>query len=54
MQFTFSVDQPAPLATPTPVKKPDLKPSQEFKDNQFRRTRSTTRGRSGRMAWAST
>ncbi|KLO13601.1 hypothetical protein SCHPADRAFT_940262 [Schizopora paradoxa] len=43
MQFTFSVDQPANLMSDLPVKKPDLKPSQQFKDTVIRRTRTTTR-----------
>ena len=30
MQFTFSIDQPAPSLNTLPVKKPDLKPSPEF------------------------
>ena len=30
MQFTFSVDQPTSIAMPSPVQKPDLKPSAEF------------------------
>lgn len=39
MQFTFSVDQPAvPTASSAACKKPDLKPSAEFKDN-FKRGR---------------
>lgn len=43
MQFTFSVDQPTPAASAGPVKKPDLKPSAEFKDNVSRRGRPSTR-----------
>ncbi|KAI0042753.1 hypothetical protein FA95DRAFT_1584339 [Auriscalpium vulgare] len=43
MQFTFSVDQPAPAASAAPVQKPDLKPSAEFKDNAARRGRPSTR-----------
>jgi GATA-binding protein len=43
MQFTFSVDQPTPTASATPVQKPDLKPSAEFKDNVTRRSRPVTR-----------
>ena len=43
MQFTFSVDQPTPTASATPVQKPDLKPSAEFKDNVARRSRPVTR-----------
>ncbi len=43
MQFTFSVDQPANLMSDLPVKKPDLKPSQQFKDTVIRRTRTSTR-----------
>ncbi|KAH9956082.1 hypothetical protein BC827DRAFT_1347168 [Russula dissimulans] len=43
MQFTFSVDQPTPTASATPVQKPDLKPSAEFKDNLTRRARPATR-----------
>ncbi|KAI0673196.1 hypothetical protein C8Q78DRAFT_969930 [Trametes maxima] len=45
MQFTFSVDQPLSVtATAVPTKKPDLKPSPEFKDNKRNRpaTRSST------------
>ncbi|KAI0659529.1 hypothetical protein C8Q70DRAFT_933454 [Cubamyces menziesii] len=45
MQFTFSIDQPSTIsATMAPVKKPDMKPSPEFKDNKRGRpaTRSTT------------
>ncbi|KAH8092162.1 hypothetical protein BXZ70DRAFT_898471 [Cristinia sonorae] len=45
MQFTFSVDQPAtPTASAAPAKKPDLKPSAEFRDSHKRgrpNTRST-------------
>ncbi|KAI9507942.1 hypothetical protein F5148DRAFT_980619 [Russula earlei] len=43
MQFTFSVDQPTNTASATPVQKPDLKPSAEFKDSVTRRTRPVTR-----------
>jgi GATA-binding protein, other eukaryote len=43
MQFTFSVDQPTSTASATPVQKPDLKPSAEFKDNVTRRNRPITR-----------
>lgn len=44
MQFTFSVDQPAPpTASAAPVKKPDLKPSAEFKDNALKRGRPAAR-----------
>jgi GATA-binding protein, other eukaryote len=43
MQFTFSVDQPTQPASATPVQKPDLKPSAEFKDNVTRRSRPITR-----------
>ncbi|KAL4242458.1 GATA-type domain-containing protein [Abortiporus biennis] len=44
MQFTFSVDQPAPpTASAAPAKKPDLKPSPEFKDTILKRGRPTTR-----------
>jgi GATA-binding protein, other eukaryote len=43
MQFTFSVDQPTHPASATPVQKPDLKPSAEFKDNVIRRNRPVTR-----------
>ncbi|KAI1787418.1 hypothetical protein LXA43DRAFT_951307 [Ganoderma leucocontextum] len=46
MQFTFSVDHPASVAASTvPTKKPDMKPSSEFKDMSKRgrpATRSTT------------
>ena len=46
MQFTFSIDQPASIvATAVTTKKPDLKPSPEFKDTAKRgrpSTRSTT------------
>ena len=45
MQFTFSVDQPA-QATPASaqhVKKPDLKPSSQFRDTVGRRARPNTR-----------
>ena len=44
MQFTFSIDQPASIvATAVTTKKPDLKPSPEFKDSKRARpsTRST-------------
>lgn len=44
MQFTFSLDQPTPISSnPAPVKKPDLKPSAEFKDNYARRGRPSAR-----------
>ncbi|KAH9927378.1 hypothetical protein B0H21DRAFT_134212 [Amylocystis lapponica] len=44
MQFTFSFDQFAPLSpSSAPVKKPDLKPSAEFKDNALKRGRPATR-----------
>ena len=44
MQFTFSVDQPAPpTASAAPAKKPDLKPSAEFRDNALKRGRPNTR-----------
>ncbi|KAH9929417.1 uncharacterized protein B0H18DRAFT_1084190 [Fomitopsis serialis] len=44
MQFTFSVDQPSPpTASTIDVKKPDLKPSAEFKDNALKRGRPATR-----------
>ncbi|TCD66250.1 hypothetical protein EIP91_001613 [Steccherinum ochraceum] len=44
MQFTFSVDQPAtPTASAAPAKKPDLKPSAEFRDNALKRGRPHTR-----------
>ncbi|KAI5121480.1 hypothetical protein M0805_003936 [Coniferiporia weirii] len=46
MQFTFAVDQPAGQlgeAGPVSVKKPDLKPSTQFRDTIQRRTRPTTR-----------
>ncbi|EPQ55988.1 hypothetical protein GLOTRDRAFT_18412, partial [Gloeophyllum trabeum ATCC 11539] len=39
MQFTFSVDQPSGGASSAPVKKPDFKPSAEFKDTTGRRGR---------------
>ncbi|TFK48174.1 hypothetical protein OE88DRAFT_1714090 [Heliocybe sulcata] len=39
MQFTFSVDQPCGGASSAPVKKPDFKPSAEFKDATGRRAR---------------
>ncbi|TBU60051.1 hypothetical protein BD310DRAFT_815977 [Dichomitus squalens] len=46
MQFTFSVDQPSSVAaSAVPTKKPDMKPSSEFKDISKRgrpATRSTT------------
>ncbi|RPD63428.1 hypothetical protein L227DRAFT_584549 [Lentinus tigrinus ALCF2SS1-6] len=46
MQFTFSIDQPASIvATAVTTKKPDMKPSPEFKDTAKRgrpATRSTT------------
>ncbi|KAI0830337.1 hypothetical protein BC628DRAFT_1416622 [Trametes gibbosa] len=43
MQFTFSVDQPAMSMPSIPAKKPDTKPSPEFKDHKRGRpaTRST-------------
>ncbi|OSD00693.1 hypothetical protein PYCCODRAFT_1370741 [Trametes coccinea BRFM310] len=44
MQFTFSIDQPLTVSASTiPAKKPDMKPSPEFKDNKRGRpaTRST-------------
>ncbi|KAH9963547.1 hypothetical protein BC827DRAFT_1266313 [Russula dissimulans] len=43
VRFTFSVDQPTPTASATPVQKPDLKPSAEFNDNVTRRARTATR-----------
>ncbi|THH33382.1 hypothetical protein EUX98_g810 [Antrodiella citrinella] len=44
MQFTFSVDQPAtPTASAAPAKKPDMKPSAEFRDNALKRGRPNTR-----------
>ena len=46
MQFTFSVDQPASQLGeigPVSVKKPDLKPSSQFRDAMQRRTRIGTR-----------
>ncbi|GBE86863.1 hypothetical protein SCP_1001050 [Sparassis crispa] len=44
MQFTFSVDQPASMTlSSVPAKKPDLKPSPEFKDNATKRGRPSTR-----------
>lgn len=44
MQLTFSLDQPTPIPFyPAPVKKPDLKPSTEFKDNSARRGRPSAR-----------
>lgn len=42
MQFTFSVDHPAPAA-PNVVNKPDLRPSVEFKEATVRRGRQATR-----------
>ncbi|RDX49736.1 hypothetical protein OH76DRAFT_1515009 [Lentinus brumalis] len=43
MQFTFSVDRPSSIvATAVTTKKPDMKPSPEFKDNA-KRGRPTTR-----------
>ncbi|KAH9831473.1 uncharacterized protein C8Q71DRAFT_882461 [Rhodofomes roseus] len=43
MQFTFSVDQPAPpTVSSIDVKKPDLKPSAKFKDNALKRGRPAT------------
>ncbi|KAI0772361.1 hypothetical protein BD413DRAFT_612527 [Trametes elegans] len=45
MQFTFSIDQPSTISVSSiPAKKPDLKPSPEFRDNKRGRptTRSTT------------
>ncbi|KAI0369497.1 hypothetical protein BV20DRAFT_946080 [Pilatotrama ljubarskyi] len=44
MQFTFSIDQPSTISVSSvPAKKPDTKPSAEFKDNKRGRpaTRST-------------
>ncbi|KAJ2971555.1 hypothetical protein NUW54_g12479 [Trametes sanguinea] len=44
MQFTFSIDQPLTVSASTiPAKKPDMKPSPEFKDHKRGRpaTRST-------------
>ena len=46
MQFTFAVDQPAGAsleAGPVTVKKPDLKPSSQFRDTVIRRIRPSTR-----------
>lgn len=44
MQFTFSVDQPAPpTASSVHPRKPDLKPSSEFRDTVVKRGRPTTR-----------
>ena len=43
MQFTFSIDQPSVPASSIDVKKPDLKPSAEFKDNALKRGRPATR-----------
>lgn len=44
MQFTFSVDQPSPpTANTIHARKPDLKPSSEFKDSVVKRGRPTTR-----------
>ncbi|KAH7923014.1 hypothetical protein BV22DRAFT_1036849 [Leucogyrophana mollusca] len=43
MQFTFSIDQPAPAGPNVNVNKPDLKPSAEFKENSFRRGRQNNR-----------
>jgi GATA-binding protein, other eukaryote len=45
MQFTFSVDQPASTSN-APVKKPDLRPSPEFKESN-KRGRPGTRSMSG-------
>ena len=42
MQFTFSVDQPAPPTGSSASRKPDLKPSPEFKDT-IKRGRPATR-----------
>ncbi|KAH7906241.1 hypothetical protein BJ138DRAFT_990200, partial [Hygrophoropsis aurantiaca] len=39
MQFTFSIDQPAPAGPNINVHKPDLKPSAEFKENVVKRGR---------------
>ncbi|TFY52357.1 hypothetical protein EVJ58_g10062 [Rhodofomes roseus] len=42
--ITFSVDQPAPpTASSIGMKKPDLKPSAEFKDNALKRGHPATR-----------
>lgn len=43
MQFTFSIDQPLGPASSIDVKKPDLKPSAEFRDSAFKRGRPATR-----------
>lgn len=48
MQFTFSVDQPSSTTVSSvPVKKPDLKPSPEFRDNALKRGRPATRSNTG-------
>lgn len=49
MQFTFSVDQPAhsAQANAQSVKKPDLKPSSQFRDSVGRRARPSTRASQG-------
>ncbi|KZT00625.1 uncharacterized protein LAESUDRAFT_745783 [Laetiporus sulphureus 93-53] len=50
MQFTFSVDQPAPpTAATVSVKKPDLKPSPEFRDNALKRGRPSTRSTAAKV-----
>ncbi|KZT08489.1 uncharacterized protein LAESUDRAFT_757724 [Laetiporus sulphureus 93-53] len=50
MQFTFSVDRPAsPTAATVSVKKPDLKPSSEFRDNALKRGRPSTRSTAARV-----
>ncbi|EGN92304.1 hypothetical protein SERLA73DRAFT_65990, partial [Serpula lacrymans var. lacrymans S7.3] len=43
MQFTFSVDQPPPATPNVALKKPDLKPSADFKEATGKRGRPTTR-----------
>ncbi|KIJ12312.1 GATA zinc finger transcription factor [Paxillus involutus ATCC 200175] len=43
MQFTFSIDQPAPAGPNVGVTKPDLKPSAEFKETATRRGRQAAR-----------
>jgi hypothetical protein len=46
MQFTFSIDQPTP-AVSTFVRKPDYKPSMEFKDGSHKRSRPNGRSTQG-------
>lgn len=51
MQFTFSVDQPAtPTGSAAPAKKPDLKPSAEFRDHALKRGRPNTRSAAADVA----